>query len=218
MLATGAPFYEPLVATDRDALSAALFDLGYDRARVVSTVTPVAGQPRRRHHLRRRAGHAGAGRPHPRRRQPPHRHRHDRAGADVEAGRPARPVRGLREPAQPARARPLPPRHHHRRRRGRRVAARSRHHRRGSGADLDRLRRRRRGRTLPAPGDPGRAGHREVRAGRARVLRGRPPEPLGIEPVGEPVHPRHPASIRRGRGRRRQRFRLQRVPCPPELP
>jgi len=45
MLTTDAPFYEPLVATDRDALSAALFDLGYDRARVVSTVTPVAGQP-----------------------------------------------------------------------------------------------------------------------------------------------------------------------------
>jgi outer membrane protein insertion porin family len=44
-LTTGVPFYEPLVATDRDALSAALFDLGYDRARVVSTVTPVGGQP-----------------------------------------------------------------------------------------------------------------------------------------------------------------------------
>ena len=38
---------------------------------------------RRRHHLRRRARHAGAGRPHPRRRQPPHRHRDDRAGADA---------------------------------------------------------------------------------------------------------------------------------------
>ncbi len=44
-LTPGAPFYEPLVATDSDALSAVLFDLGYDRARVVPTVTPVAGQP-----------------------------------------------------------------------------------------------------------------------------------------------------------------------------
>ena len=44
-LVPGAPFYEPLVATDRDALSAVLFDRGYDRARVVSAVTPVAGQP-----------------------------------------------------------------------------------------------------------------------------------------------------------------------------
>jgi outer membrane protein assembly factor BamA len=44
-LAPGAPFYQPLVATDRDALSAVLFDRGYDRARVVSTVTPVSGQP-----------------------------------------------------------------------------------------------------------------------------------------------------------------------------
>jgi outer membrane protein insertion porin family len=44
-LGPGAPFYEPLVATDRDALTAVLFDRGYDRARVVPTVTPVAGQP-----------------------------------------------------------------------------------------------------------------------------------------------------------------------------
>ncbi|MEO6011765.1 MAG: BamA/TamA family outer membrane protein [Vicinamibacteraceae bacterium] len=44
-LAPGAPFYEPLIATDRDALSEVLFDRGYDRARVVSTVTPVTGQP-----------------------------------------------------------------------------------------------------------------------------------------------------------------------------
>jgi outer membrane protein insertion porin family len=44
-LVAGAPFYEPLVAADRDALSAVLFDRGFDRARVLSTVTPVAGQP-----------------------------------------------------------------------------------------------------------------------------------------------------------------------------
>ena len=44
-LTPGAPFYEPHVATDSDALSAVLFDLGYDRARVVPTVTPVPGQP-----------------------------------------------------------------------------------------------------------------------------------------------------------------------------
>jgi outer membrane protein insertion porin family len=44
-LVPGAPFYEPLIATDRDALSAVLFDRGYDRARIVSTVTPVNGQP-----------------------------------------------------------------------------------------------------------------------------------------------------------------------------
>ncbi len=44
-LVPGAPFYEPTIAIDRDALSAVLFDRGYDRARVVSTVTPVAGQP-----------------------------------------------------------------------------------------------------------------------------------------------------------------------------
>lgn len=45
MLVPGAPFYEPLVATDRDALSAVLFDRGYDRARVLSTVQPVNGKP-----------------------------------------------------------------------------------------------------------------------------------------------------------------------------
>jgi outer membrane protein insertion porin family len=44
-LVPGAPFYAPLVAADRDALSGALFDRGYDRARVLSTVTPLAGQP-----------------------------------------------------------------------------------------------------------------------------------------------------------------------------
>jgi outer membrane protein insertion porin family len=44
-LAPGAPFYEPLVATDRDAVSAVLYDRGYDRARVLSTVTPLVGQP-----------------------------------------------------------------------------------------------------------------------------------------------------------------------------
>jgi outer membrane protein insertion porin family len=44
-LGPGAPFHAPLVAADRDALSGALFDKGYDRARVVSTVTPVAGEP-----------------------------------------------------------------------------------------------------------------------------------------------------------------------------
>jgi outer membrane protein insertion porin family len=44
-LVPGAPFYEPSIASDRDALSAALFDRGYDRARVISTVTPVNGQP-----------------------------------------------------------------------------------------------------------------------------------------------------------------------------
>jgi outer membrane protein insertion porin family len=41
----GAPFYEPLVGADREALSGALLDRGFDRARVLSTVTPVAGQP-----------------------------------------------------------------------------------------------------------------------------------------------------------------------------
>ena len=44
-LAPGVPYYDPLVAADRDALSAVLFDRGFDRARVLSTVTPVAGQP-----------------------------------------------------------------------------------------------------------------------------------------------------------------------------
>ncbi len=44
-LGPGAPFYAPLVATDRDALTAVLFDRGYDRARVVPTVTPVPGEP-----------------------------------------------------------------------------------------------------------------------------------------------------------------------------
>jgi outer membrane protein insertion porin family len=44
-LAPGAAFYEPLVGVDRETLAGALFDRGYDRARILSTVTPVVGQP-----------------------------------------------------------------------------------------------------------------------------------------------------------------------------
>jgi len=41
-LRPGGPFYEPLAATDRDTLSAALFDRGFDRARVGASLTPAA--------------------------------------------------------------------------------------------------------------------------------------------------------------------------------
>jgi outer membrane protein insertion porin family len=44
-LAPGVAFYEPLVGADRETLAGALLDRGFDRARVLSTVTPVAGQP-----------------------------------------------------------------------------------------------------------------------------------------------------------------------------
>ena len=44
-LTSGVPFYEPLVGADREAISGALLDRGYDRDRVVSTLTPIAGQP-----------------------------------------------------------------------------------------------------------------------------------------------------------------------------
>jgi outer membrane protein insertion porin family len=44
-LTAGAPFYEPLVGADREALAGVLTDRGYDRSRVISTLAPVAGQP-----------------------------------------------------------------------------------------------------------------------------------------------------------------------------
>jgi len=44
-LTAGAPFYEPLVGADREAIAGVLTDRGYDRSRVVSTLAPIAGQP-----------------------------------------------------------------------------------------------------------------------------------------------------------------------------
>jgi outer membrane protein insertion porin family len=41
-LTAGGPFYEPLVAADREALAGALFDRGYDRARVGAALAPAA--------------------------------------------------------------------------------------------------------------------------------------------------------------------------------
>jgi hypothetical protein len=98
-LTPGAPFYEPLVATDSDALSAVLFDLGYDRARVVPTVTPVAGEPvvDITYDVARDASTSAGSR---RRQRRTHRTiLRARHGAGRPLGLP-----GLREPAQPARA------------------------------------------------------------------------------------------------------------------
>jgi outer membrane protein insertion porin family len=44
-LTPGGPFYEPLVGADRETLSSALLDRGFDRNRVVSTILPLPGQP-----------------------------------------------------------------------------------------------------------------------------------------------------------------------------
>lgn len=41
-LRPGGPFYEPLVAADRETLAGALFDRGFDRARVGASLTPAA--------------------------------------------------------------------------------------------------------------------------------------------------------------------------------
>ncbi|HEY8549942.1 MAG TPA: POTRA domain-containing protein [Vicinamibacterales bacterium] len=43
-LRPGGPFYEPLIASDREALAGVYLDRGYDRARIESLVTPAGAQ------------------------------------------------------------------------------------------------------------------------------------------------------------------------------
>ena len=138
--------------------------------------------------VHRGGGVAGHRRPHHRRGQHAHEHPHHPARTAAQARRPPRPERADREPAPPPGARPLPPRGHPRAR-PRRRAPRPARHRRGGAHHHDRLRRRSRGRPPAAAQQHGWAAAGAHRHRAARLLRDRPPQSLGQEPVDQPVQP-----------------------------
>ena len=140
------------------------------------------GRPHRRAGpVRDRRGAPGLRGPHSRGGQRSRRRGDDQARAAARAREAAGPRRHRGEPAQAGRPRRVPPRHDlGTAARGRRPPRRPRDGGGVAGHDA-RLRRRR--------GIPGRR-NRRIRA--ARVLRNRPPEPLGQEQVDQPVQPRQP--------------------------
>ena len=190
----GGPLFEPDVEADRDRILVRYLNLGYRLARVDASVSVSADRTGARvrfaidegpqvlvdHVLVVGNDRIGGG--------------DDPARAAAQAGRAAGPRGDRGEPAQAGRPGRLPARDDLRAAaRGRRPPRRPRD---GGGiAGHDARLRRRRG--VPEGRD------RRVRA--ARVLRDRPPEPLGQEPVDQPVQPRQPpAPLLHRRWRRRR--------------